>query len=145
MVSDVNHPTFDEIVAMIKQMADSIAESGKPDVIVALARGGAVGGVMLSHALGVPVVLPSYSSKSGAGDDRDHDNQLPVIEGKKILIFDDILDTGLSVQEVSAHYHMNNDVTIAALYAKDTSCVAPTFPAVDITESTGFIFFPWEI
>lgn len=145
MVNEINRPTFDEIVAMVKQLADSIAEAGKPDIIVALARGGAVGGVMLSHALGVPVVFPSYSSKAGAGDDRDHDNQLPVIAGQKILIFDDILDTGLSVQEVSAHYHCDNDVTIAALYTKDTSCVVPTYSAVHITESTGFIFFPWEI
>lgn len=141
-------PTFDEVTDMILDIGKKIAEHDDVhiDVIVALARGGAVGGVMLSHLLDTRVVFPSYSSKEGQGDDRNHDNVLPEMSGQTILVFDDILDSGNSVREVVEFYNeRRNTVIVATLYQKETSCITAEFFAQCVSVDDGFIYFPWEL
>lgn len=143
----ITHPTFDDINAMVRRINDDIRSHGHHfDQIIALARGGAVGGTMLSHLMKTPVIYPAYSSKQGAGDDRNHDNTLPEVDAETILIFDDILDTGRSVQEVYDVYtERGHCVKVAALYFKHGSVISPDYVGEIITDDVGFIYFPWEL
>ena len=62
--------------------------------IVALSRGGLIPGVILSHKLGLKLVPISWSTRDH--QDRETNCWIPedVNVGKKILIVDDIIDSG---------------------------------------------------
>ena len=89
----------------------------------------------------VPV---SYSSKHGAGDDKNHENNLPTFSNKTILIVDDISDSGHTMKELVDFYNKDNVVETAALYYKDKSVHEPTYYGYPIDDNFGWVDFPWE-
>lgn len=121
----------------------------KLDTIIGLSRGGLMPASTLSQMLNVPLLPVSYSSKKGKGDDRNHTNQLPVIEGKKkILILDDICDSGHTLKEVADAYLNGSNVAVytAAIYYKRimNPPIIPNLIWVIIPEDAPFVTFPWE-
>lgn len=123
-------------------------EGYRPDRIIALARGGAVPGVMLSHRLGIPVTIVAYSSKSGAGDNRNHDNILPTLPAgsTKLLIVDDLVDSGRSMAEVVEYYmESTQQIKVATMYAKEGTAVVPDYYWHWLNKDAPFIHFPWEM
>lgn len=81
----------------IYSITERIKATGRQyDEIIALARGGAVPGVVLSHKLGVPLRIIDWSFQDGGRQDW---LQLDLIQyklgqGKQFLIVEDILDSG---------------------------------------------------
>lgn len=144
----LTHPSYGNIetacVSFIQQLD---AKGIRPTKIVALSRGGLMLGVILSHNLSVPMVPIQYSSKHGKGDDRNHINDLPVIDDEVILVVDDIADSGHSLDEVCAFYNHNdfgNIVYSASMYLKDGSVHTPTVHWHSLALDAPFIHFPWE-
>jgi hypoxanthine phosphoribosyltransferase len=119
---------------------------GTPDVIMPVVRGGLVPGVLLSHILKVPHVVPLvYQTR-----DLDVEPEFsPLIEllnnDKRILIVEDIVDTGhtmLAIQNLVTFYKPKANVTCCALVKrKETQC-----SVVAGCQLSGFswITFPWE-
>ena len=144
----LTHPSFDNIKQAVNHIVEKMNEDGyRPDRIVALARGGAILGVMLSHRMNIPVTIVAYSSKAGAGDNRNHDNVLPPLTNKKLLIVDDLVDSGKSMEEVVAHYSgliPDNNFRVATIYAKEKSVVEPDYYWHWLAKDAPFIHFPWE-
>lgn len=142
----ITHPTYDQIHDACKDMARAIAERQYSfDVIVGLARGGMLPTLIMSHILDCPVFVPNYSSKSGVGDNRNHDNILPFIHGKSILLVDDISDTGKTLQEVRDFYTPHNNIKTLVLYYKEQEGVrVPDFYWQKIPTDSPWIFYPWE-
>ena len=116
------------------------------DLIIGVSRGGLVPANNISHMLNIPLVPISYSSKQGKGDNKNHDNVLPHCTDKKILIVDDIADSGYTLQELKDHYQTNNIVVTSALYYKNRtdSTIIPDFYWKEIPEDSPWIIFPWE-
>lgn len=148
----LTHPTYGNIetacVSIIQQLD---AKGIRPTKIVALSRGGLMLGVILSHNLSVPMVPVQYSSKHGKGDDKNHTNQLPIIENETILVVDDIADSGHSLQEVCGFYKngtdqvgFGNEIYSAAMYLKEGSVHTPTVFWHNLKKDGPFIHFPWE-
>jgi hypoxanthine phosphoribosyltransferase len=79
----------------LERIIISLAESGfAPDYILGIARGGLVPAVYLSHRLDVPMLSVRISLR-----DHSHTDDLEVVanklrKGKKILMIDDICDSG---------------------------------------------------
>jgi hypoxanthine phosphoribosyltransferase len=118
----------------------------KPDLLLGLTRGGLIPAVMLSHMTGIPMIAAQYSSKDGAGDNKNHRNRLPNIDAEHIMIVDDIADSGYTLQEVSDHYtKQGHVVSTSVLYYKEGSVFSPTFHAAAIEADSPFIYFPWEM
>lgn len=142
----ITHPTYDQIHSACIDIAGLIIDDKfEFDIIVGLARGGMLPALILSHQLDCPVVVPNYSSKSGVGDNRNHDNVLPNISGKRILVVDDISDTGKTLVEVYEHYCMYNTVHTLALYYKEQpKGMVPTFYWQKIPTDAEWIIFPFE-
>ena len=120
------------------------------DYIIGFGRGGLVPAVLMSHMLSIPMIPITYSSKEGKGDDKNHANVLPPIpenpiDTNRILLVDDIVDSGLTMAEVENHYEKTCRVNTAALYWKTTSVDRPTFHRFAIPGDAPFIVFPWEI
>lgn len=119
------------------------------DKIIGITRGGAIPGVLLSHKLSInlyTIGLKTY----------DNDVQTDKIEvygldpvfyvnckNKKILIVDDICDSGQSINILKDLFSRCTTVPpkFATLYYKPTASVVPDFYA-KTTEN--YIVFPWE-
>lgn len=145
----LTHPSFENVMDSARSIVGQMDDSGfRPSRIIALARGGAVLGVILSHKLNVPVTIVSYSSKAGKGDDRNHANILPTdIEGD-LLIVDDLTDSGNSMDEVVEHFKSwggTRTVLSATMYAKEGGVCTPTYFWHWLPKNAPFIHFPWEM
>ena len=131
----------------------------KYDLIIGISRGGLIPAVMLSHYLGVPLLPISYSASDGAGDNKEQTNIeiLPSFdEGTKILIIDDICDTGNTLKRLHQCYKKQKCVVhTCALYYKDRyeninpknpkHGFMPTFFAHRMSmHQQEWLVFPWE-
>lgn len=142
-------PSWDYIYELCVQLADQIRRSKyKPDLIVAVARGGWVPGRLLSDLLEntyvASIKIEHYVDFYKTLEKPKITQPLPVdIRGKKILIVDDIVDSGYSMK-IAKEYLLTQgakDVKIAAIYYKPWSVVTPDFYA---RETDAWICFPHE-
>lgn len=148
----LTHPSFENVKQAAQHIVNKLDDDGfRPDRIVALARGGAILGVVLSHKLNVPVTIVAYSSKKGKGDDRNHDNALVNIEDEKLLIVDDLTDSGHSMAEVVEAYKTTfvddvekHQVKSATMYAKEGAVIQSDYYWHWLPKNSPFIHFPWE-
>ena len=134
-----------------RELATQVAADGwRPDIVVAVARGGLTVGGALAYALGVkncgainvefytgvdarlevPVVLPPTLN-------------LVDITDLKVLVADDMADTGHTlrlVREVLAQHVA--EARTAVLYHKPRSVIAPTYAW---KQTDAWINFPWSV
>lgn len=99
------------IVSIARQL---YKDDFRPDYIVGLTRGGLVPGVMLSHYIDTPFhALNKEESNLWMADD--------AYSGKKILIIDDINDTGNTISLLKDDWRSNcspNDVVWQDIFGK---------------------------
>ncbi len=149
------NPTYDDITdACIGIAKQILLYDIKFDAIVGVSRGGLIPATILSQLLGIPLIPVSYSAKEGNGDNRDHDNILPVIDNKTILIMDDICDSGYTLKELSEHYTHSSSLTMTFTNTVYTGCIyykmreqpviATNFSWVTIQEDAPWVIYPWE-
>lgn len=158
----LQYPSYTDIDKYMTSIADGIkTQDILYDYIIGVSRGGLVPAVILSHKLGVKLLPVDYSSSKGAGDNvgshlnSSLDHSSVVLEGKDILIVDDIYDTGNTIRELVAHYIKigANSIDTAVIYYKERQDefglyappFTPNFYAINIPENAPFIYFPWEI
>ena len=142
-------PTWNQIYSMLRSQAGKIRCSGfKPDVIVGVARGGWVPARVLSDLLGIDS-LATVRVKFYLGVDVTR--AAPVltqgvsadVTGKKVLLVDDIADTGESLRVAMEHLQQQRvaEVRVATVYRKPLSVVTPDF----YEKETGrWVVFPWD-
>lgn len=159
----LTHPSYGNIHKACKEVFIPAIDNleHKPDFIVGLSRGGLIPATVLSHMTDIPLFPVKYSSKSGNGDNKNHDNELPAIAPwfskdelgepllnvPTLLIMDDISDSGNTLREVSDHYRSKGHrVYTAALYYKEltNAVIVPDIIWNTIPEDFDWIIFPWE-
>jgi len=134
---------------MLLSIAEGIRGSGfKPDVIVGVLRGGCLPARVLSDFLGVGVGSVGVEFYVGVAETL----KAPVltqsvsvpVAGKRVLVVDDVADSGESLKLVEAHVLQQDakEVLIATVYFKPWSVVKPDYYA---QESTCWVVFPWEL
>lgn len=134
------------LLEIIRQMS---ASGYKPDYIAAINRGGVNPGVKLSHYLNVPLyVLHKDESNLWMVDD--------ALEGKNILVIDDINDTGKTWMELQQDWACSNTVDWDKIWhnnVKYAVCIENTasistadFVGLEINkiENPEWCVFPWE-
>lgn len=154
-IIDYDYPKF---CAGIDTIAKAIKSSGwAPDYIVGIVRGGAIPAVFLSHKLNVPVVMVAWSTRDKNIYNNESNCWIPedIMDGKKILIVDDIVDGGDTIRElledwqqsVSGLGKLNTDnVKIAAMWFNPSQSVSVDFYhcIVDRNDDPRWVVFPWE-
>lgn len=141
------HPSWHDVEKATALIAHQTIKTQFPvGWVIGLTRGGLVPAVIFSQMVDVPMMPANYSSRTGAGDNKNHNNILPVIgSARNILIIDDICDTGHTLEEVRQHYlDQNHDVKTAALYYKESSIHVPDFFVHKIPADSPWVIFPWE-
>ncbi len=140
---------WDDIIRMSLKLARKIKESDfRPDIIVALLRGGLVPARILSDYLNINrifVVGVTFYVDVGKTSDKPVITQpLNVnLSGSDVLIVDDVADTGETLILVKEHINAlgAGSIKIATLHKKPWSKIKPDF-FVDETDS--WIIYPWE-
>ncbi len=143
-------PSWDYIYKLCIQVADQIRRSGyKPDLLVAISRGGWIPGRVLSDLLENPniatIKVEHYIGIYKTRARPKITQPIPIeVNGKRILLVDDIADSGKSLKLVKKHLFDQGaaDVKICALYCKPWSIVTPDFLA---RTTDAWICFPHEI
>jgi len=142
-------PSWEDIYGMCIQLADQIKESGYvPDMIVAVARGGWVPGRIISDLLSNSNVasLKVEFYKDVAETDRKPIISQRVsapIRRKKVLVVDDVADTGESLKAVRDYLKKLGpaEIRIATLHYKSKSIFKPDY---FIGETDAWIVYPHE-
>lgn len=145
-------PTFDKAFPVswdqfhrdARALAWRLSGAGPFDAIVAITRGGLVAAAVVARELGIRVIdtvcVSSYDHQS-QGVPRVLKGVSPeIVRGKKILIVDDLVDTGATakiVRELCPGAHF------ATVYAKPMGkSLVDTF-ITEVSQDT-WIFFPWD-
>lgn len=151
-IIDYSYSDFCEGINTIAQQVK--ASEFKPDYIVGIVRGGSVPAVYLSHKLGVPVQMIHWNTRDN-GTGNEHNCWIPedINTGKQVLVIDDIVDGGETIQELLADWDeavrdpLNGDnLRIASLIYNTSQSVTVDFyhQTVDREEDQRWYHFPWE-
>jgi uncharacterized protein len=141
---------WEQVGDAARELATRIHESGfRPEIVVAIARGGLLVGGALAHALGVkscgsinvelytgvdetlpePLVLPPHLD----GDS---------LAGRRVLLADDVSQSGLTLRlAVEILTRMGADVRTACFYTKPRTVFVPDWSWRDTDR---WIVFPWS-
>ncbi len=146
--------TWEDITSHVAILADKIRQSGwRPDVLVAIARGGLVPAMLLSDFLDVKDILTIQLEHWPAPGKVEEEVRLRYglpdvdLSGKKVLIVDDVADTGDTLKfalEYLKSKYTNIDVKTAALHVKKNKTkFIPDFWSVEVDPSL-WIVYPWN-
>ena len=125
-----------------------ILDNFNPDVIVGLSRGGLTPGVMMSHWF----QKPFKPVKAALRDFPDWEDYLPKKTDKRILIVDDICDSGETFQKISDFLNSRKEsstqtnIRFASLWWNNEVEFEPHYYAQECAKDSGniWIHFPWE-
>jgi hypoxanthine phosphoribosyltransferase len=151
--------TYDDVHECCKIMLRK-HQGVKFDAVMAVVRGGLIPGVIISHALNIPLVTMDIKCINSAGDNiNQHIDYLPELNNySSILIVEDIVDSGAvlskAIKLVNYHYP-DIDFAAQAIHYKDTEHNREHImnnnhllffsSAITIPEKSPFINYPWEL
>ena len=141
--------TWNQIYRMLLNQSEKIRRSlFDPQMIIGIARGGWLPARVLSDLLENPNVASVRTEfYTGTVQDKSRvgitQQVSAAVAGKRVLLVDDVSDTGLSLKLVREHVLEEGalDAKIATLYYKPWSTVKPDYYE---KETTLWIVFPWE-
>ena len=143
-------PSWEQIHSMLIDLAGKVRLSEyKPEIIVGISRGGWIPARVLSDLLDNPYVT-SVGAEFYVGvyetiREPRLTQPIPVsVFDKKILLVDDVTDTGKSALLIKDHLCRQGvkETRILTLYYKPWSIIKPDFYSKETSE---WIVFPWEI
>ncbi|MEM3421551.1 MAG: phosphoribosyltransferase [Candidatus Hadarchaeum sp.] len=142
-------PGWEYIHELCVELAEQVKRSKyNPDLIVAVSRGGWIPGRLILDFLGGPdiatIKVEYYVGFYKTRDKPEITQPLAVnVKGKKILLVDDIADTGRSLKVALEYLREQGakEVKTAALYFKPWSLVVPDFYA---RKTDAWVCFPHE-
>jgi hypoxanthine phosphoribosyltransferase len=143
-------PTWNQIYYMLLNLAQKIRRSKfKPDILVGVSRGGWPPARVLSDLLDNPnlanVRAEFYVGVAETKTEATLTQPVSaLVKGKKVLIVDEVADTGKSLKLVKDHIVEQGakEVRIATVYYKPKSIIKPEYYE---KETSLWIVFPWEI
>ncbi len=142
--------TWNDIAELTLELAEKVIDSGyRPDVAVAVLRGGYIVAKLLCDYLGVDsIATVEVKFYKGVGEKAERPVVITPIthdlRGRKVLIVDDVSDSGRTLQVVIdlARLHGAKEVRSATLYLKPWSITVPDYY---VRETKSWIVFPWEV
>jgi hypoxanthine phosphoribosyltransferase len=121
--------TWEQIEKGVDNIVNDLLKNADIDYVVGIPRGGLIIAVMISHRLGVKHMTIDHLEKLEEFDLN--------IDKKKILIVDDISDSGQTLKR------FRKDYTTATLDVRNTTIAIPQFYA-NWLDNADWIVYPWE-
>jgi len=143
--------TYEDFGVACRDLAQAVADDRyRPDMIVSIARGGLGLGMGLGYALGVKnLSVINVEFYTGIDERLDVPVMLPPtpqavdLSGLKVLIADDVADTGRTL-EIVRDFCADHvaEARIAVIYDKPRSSVRPDYAW---RRTDAWIEFPWSL
>lgn len=135
--------TYEMFQRGLDHLVDQI--DGDYKYIIGVTRGGLIPAVFLSHRLGIPMISINWSTRDSGIKTIDQ-SILNLIKGNKILIVEDIVDSGQTLKQLLVEMLQHCDVDVAALIYNTQQPIEPKFydVTIDRTEYAHWINFFWE-
>lgn len=144
----IEYISWNDTVKLCDTLAKKV-EKYEPDVLVGISRGGLVPVRLLSDILGnknIAVIKVEFYKSIGKTRDIPRITQELNydVEGKRVLLVDDIADTGRSIVIAKDHVKRKGakEIKVATLHYKTISSVKPDYY---IKKTKSWIVYPWEI
>ena len=144
--------TWGEVYRLSVLLARQVKDAGyRPDVVIAIARGGYIPARLVCDFLDIYDLTSVRISHYTAGSSKDETARLssPLcmdIKGLKVLLVDDITDTGDTVEVALQHIRefCPSEVKVAVLQHKKQSTLKPDFYAKTLVKWR-WIIYPWAV
>lgn len=139
--------SYDEFIEDVNYLAKDVKANFKPDVILAIARGGMTLGHFLAEAL---EMRDLYSLNSIHYEETHKLDTIKVFNvpnlshAKRVLLVDDIIDSGetmIEIKRILSEKYPNITTKIATVFYKDSALLRPDFAAREAKE---WIDFFWD-
>lgn len=133
--------------SLAQKLAAAVLTSGnKPEQIVAISRGGLTLGHLLSDFLRIPIAtitIQSYTDIQTQGEVQITAKLPTPIAGKRIVLVDDVADSGKTLKRAVAYLRRLHpvDISTVTLFYKPHSEFRPDYYA---KKTTRWILFPYE-
>lgn len=145
----ISHEQFVEDVRAIA--AKLASDDWQPDFLIGVGRGGLVPGAYLSHASGMTLLSVDYSSQVFAfADELLRQLAGKSIDGKRLLIVDDINDSGSTIVQLrkalAKEGAVDGNIRVAVLLNNIRSSAHADYWAREVDRATdkSWFVFPWE-
>lgn len=140
--------TWEESYTSALSMFLMVRDSGfRPDVILGVARGGWVPARLLADFFRIKetanIKIDFYNDINTREEEPRITQAAPDLSGKKVLVVDDVADTGKSLQKVIEQLdRMDNcEYRTLTIYYKPQSIIKPDYYLI---ETTKWVVFGWE-
>lgn len=129
--------SYDQYDRLIYKFTD-LLQTVKPDVILAIPRGGLAIGLHVSHYLECKYLLTLKINNEFA-------KLLSQLKGLKLLIVDDVCDSGETLKNniISLHNCKITDIITATLHVKPRRSITPDFFVEEVPNDC-WLVYPWE-
>ncbi len=151
MASNIEYevPTWNQIYEMLLCQSQKIlSQNYQPDIVVAVTRGGLIPARILADLLETrdftTIQIEFYSDINQTNSEPTLKQPLTVnAAGKKVLVVDDIADTGKSLRLAKTHIQVQaaKEIKTATLYQKPQSVITPDFYE---KQTVNWVVFPWD-
>ena len=140
--------SWDQFHRDSRALAWRLAGTGTYSAIVSITRGGLVPAAIVARELGIRVIetisIASYSDEFKQGELRvlkDISKELKAKPGERLLVIDDLVDTGKTMQLVR---QLLPDAHVATVYAKPLGRPLVDTFVTEVSQDT-WIYFPWDL
>jgi len=143
------NPSWNQVYILVLKIAEEVKKSKyEPDIIVGVSRGGWIPARIMVDLLEKPklanVATQYYAGVAETKQEPSITQPISIsVKDKKVLVVDDVADTGESLKLIKAHLKEQgaSEIRIATIYYKQWSVTVPHYYA---KETCRWIIFPWE-
>ena len=144
--------SYEQFLADVEALARSLAaEEWTPDFLIGIGRGGLVPACYLSHRTGIPLLSVDHSAgEAGFGDELLDKLAAKIKAGQRLLIVDDINDSGGTIAYLRAAIEAKSGdptgLRVAVLVDNVRSKAKADYrgSAIDRSLDKSWFIFPWE-
>ena len=143
---------YERFLEEVETLAQAIeADPWTPDVLVGIGRGGLVPAAYLSHRMGIQMLSVDHSSgEAGFADELLDKLAAKIGDGRRVLIVDDINDSGCTIQYLRAAIEAktgdSTGLRVAVLVHNIRSKAKVEYHGskIDRDHDKRWYVFPWE-
>ena len=143
--------TWEDLDALVAELAERLAAAPEPDVVLAISRGGLVPAGMLGYRMGWRDMLLAavvvYDDEQGFRGEAEF-LQFPgeeQLRGKRVLIIDEVWDSGTTIAAVSERIRAaGGEPVTAVLHYKPGRSRVDLVPDHYIVETDDWVLYPFK-
>jgi hypoxanthine phosphoribosyltransferase len=141
--------TWADLERLVKELAKRVGE--EHDVLLAITRGGLVPAGMLAYLLGhrdILVAAVAFYDDHGQPGDQPAFLQFPadpLLRGKRVLIVDEVWDTGTTIESVVERVRLaGGSPTTAVLHYKPGRSKVSSMPDHHVVSTDAWVVYPFK-